>query len=283
MQPGDPVVGGTVLRRVAIQSPNFVHLVSGWSINQDGTAEFHGLVVVGGVIVGPIIQGGQFQLTDGAGTVVGTLDGDSGLVLYGAGDAANPELTITPDSDLVWANFDANAVTPNAIEVGNTEVEIIAGTDTGDSQGAALVVNTHTSGADTPGVQVWQWLYGNDQGGSGSPVPQVEVWHTPVPANGGTTPLADPFRYRVDAGGWVHLEGELDGGTLTSGTILFTLGSGYEPPIERRIPAVAQNSAGSTFGTWTVRILTDGTIRTLAPPAGLTTLRFDGVAFALLP
>ena len=34
------VVGGVTLVRAAIQSPNYVTGVSGWTINQDGTVEF---------------------------------------------------------------------------------------------------------------------------------------------------------------------------------------------------------------------------------------------------
>lgn len=45
--PGDPVVGSTVLRRPAIQSPNFVTTVSGWTINEDGSAEFNNLSIRG--------------------------------------------------------------------------------------------------------------------------------------------------------------------------------------------------------------------------------------------
>ena len=47
MMPGDPVVGSTVLRRPAIQSPNFVTTVSGWTINADGSAEFNNLTIRG--------------------------------------------------------------------------------------------------------------------------------------------------------------------------------------------------------------------------------------------
>lgn len=47
MIPGNPVVGSTVLRRPAIQSPNFVTTVSGWSINADGSAEFNNLTIRG--------------------------------------------------------------------------------------------------------------------------------------------------------------------------------------------------------------------------------------------
>lgn len=44
----NPVVGGmSNLIRAAIQSPNFVHAVSGWTINKDGSAEFNNLIVRG--------------------------------------------------------------------------------------------------------------------------------------------------------------------------------------------------------------------------------------------
>lgn len=51
MIPENPVVGGTVLRRAAIQSPNFVTGASGWSVNQDGSAEFNNLVIRNGQII----------------------------------------------------------------------------------------------------------------------------------------------------------------------------------------------------------------------------------------
>ena len=54
----NPVVGGSTLIRPAIHSPNFVAGLSGWSINKDGSAEFHDLIVRGDgtgdvIIVGP--------------------------------------------------------------------------------------------------------------------------------------------------------------------------------------------------------------------------------------
>lgn len=51
MIPENPVVGGTVLRRAAIQSPNFVSGSAGWTIKQDGSAEFNNLVIRNGQIV----------------------------------------------------------------------------------------------------------------------------------------------------------------------------------------------------------------------------------------
>jgi len=39
--------GAAALTRPAIKSPNFVHNVSGWSINKDGSAEFNNLTARG--------------------------------------------------------------------------------------------------------------------------------------------------------------------------------------------------------------------------------------------
>ena len=47
MYPVEPVVGSTILRRPAIQSPNYAAGSSGWTINQDGSAEFNNLTIRG--------------------------------------------------------------------------------------------------------------------------------------------------------------------------------------------------------------------------------------------
>jgi hypothetical protein len=48
----NPPVGGTTLVRKAIHSPNYVLNTTGWSINKDGTAQFTGLVLIGGTFTG---------------------------------------------------------------------------------------------------------------------------------------------------------------------------------------------------------------------------------------
>lgn len=62
------VVAGTVLVRSAIQSPNYVAGVSGWTINQDGSVEFNNAV-----IRGSIIAGGKVRLDSGGVKVDGTI------------------------------------------------------------------------------------------------------------------------------------------------------------------------------------------------------------------
>lgn len=76
LKPENPVVGGTVLRRQAIQSPNYVTGTSGWTINQDGSVEFNNGVFRG------TISGGQLFIYNGT-------PGPGNLVL----SVANPGTT----------------------------------------------------------------------------------------------------------------------------------------------------------------------------------------------
>jgi len=63
MMPGNPVVGGTVLRRAAIQSPNFEQgpPIVGWAINADGSA-FFGDVTAEGTITASSCAGTDFLI-----------------------------------------------------------------------------------------------------------------------------------------------------------------------------------------------------------------------------
>lgn len=67
LRPENPVVGGTALRRQAIESPNFVTGSAGWIIRQDGSVEFNNGVFRG------TISGGQLFIysgTPGVGNLV---------------------------------------------------------------------------------------------------------------------------------------------------------------------------------------------------------------------
>lgn len=61
LKPENPLVGGTVLRRAAIQSPNFVTGVSGWTVKQDGSSEFNNVTVRGTVTASRFIGNGNGQ------------------------------------------------------------------------------------------------------------------------------------------------------------------------------------------------------------------------------
>lgn len=94
MQPLDPLVGSTVLRRPAIQSPNYVHGVSGWTVNADGSAEFNNLQIRG------TFNGNDFILDS------------TGFFLYsGTPAAGNLIYSVTPAA--TTADPEGNAIPSN--------------------------------------------------------------------------------------------------------------------------------------------------------------------------
>ena len=84
MMPGDPIVGGVALRRPAIQSPNFVTGVSGWTINADGTAEFNNGTFRGTVTAATIISALIESAASGRRT---TIDANGDIKVYNASGA----------------------------------------------------------------------------------------------------------------------------------------------------------------------------------------------------
>jgi hypothetical protein len=280
MQPGDPVVGGTVLRRVAIQSPNFVHLVSGWSINQDGSAEFNGLTINGGDVI----------LTDGSGNVVGTLDGSAGLVLVGNGTLADPEFQITPFSDMLWAGSTPTQTQDTSIEVGTivddqTETRIAmilsSGKDNGQAQAMLAVAAAPADGSEPPVVVTGNGtlLVGSDPAGpSGQAVP--ESWHAMTLVNSWTHASAfDVPSYRMTAEGKVDLKGVASGGTHTSGTLVATLPVGYRPTVQRQLVASADGNV-SPF-CCVLHVATNGQITMFEGTSTADVIGFDGLSFYL--
>jgi hypothetical protein len=91
----NPVVGGTILVRPAIQSPDYSPGVSGWSINIDGTAEFSDLVIRSSDGSGSTVQiaNGEIQVTNSAGDVVVELD-STGYRLYSSSGAIVAEIKL---------------------------------------------------------------------------------------------------------------------------------------------------------------------------------------------
>lgn len=82
--PNDPIVGGNVLRRPAIQSPNFVTGVSGWTINADGTVEFNNGTFRGTVTAATIIGALIESATSGRRL---TIDANGDIKAYNASGA----------------------------------------------------------------------------------------------------------------------------------------------------------------------------------------------------
>ncbi len=151
----DPVVGGTVLRVPAIQSPNYVLGVSGWTIRADGSAQFNNISITGGGVIKVSVQA-----TAPAGAHTGDLwfDTSNGNRLnqyngtiwvpfqYGTNAIASGAIT----ASLIAAN----TITAAQIAAGTiTATQIAAGTITAAKLAAGLIVAGIVDGTTISGAQ----------------------------------------------------------------------------------------------------------------------------------
>lgn len=166
------ILAGTTLVRAAIQSPNYVPGVSGWTINQDGSAEFNSVTVRGQLFVaGPggsfirIFNNGVFPqinfqpeaYTDPAPAAAGQGPGriladaiQDGLASRGRIQVISPEFTAPGFSNallrLIGESFDSS-VPSNAALIGDT-VSLVGSTSvfgTLDTAGAVSTASTITA------------------------------------------------------------------------------------------------------------------------------------------
>lgn len=92
----DSILAGKKLVREAIQSPNFVTGLTGWSINKDGTAEFADLTVRSsdGSSSTITIANGQIVIANGSAVTVTEIDAD-GYRLYNSSGTLVAEITLS--------------------------------------------------------------------------------------------------------------------------------------------------------------------------------------------
>lgn len=111
MMPGNPVVGGSVLRRPAIQSPNFVQSpLAGWAVNADGTAYFASVTAQGSITANTVIVHGAtgsvlvYSGTPAAGNLIAAIGGSAGTDSFGnswaegitVGPSGSPQVLLLP-------------------------------------------------------------------------------------------------------------------------------------------------------------------------------------------
>lgn len=111
MEPGNPIVAQTVLRTPAIQSPNYVHGVSGWAIFQDGTAEFHDIELPAGVAGATV----YFSSTPPGGANVGDL-------WYNT----SADLELAQWTGTFWQTyqFGSDAIAPGGVSLPNLDTSV---------------------------------------------------------------------------------------------------------------------------------------------------------------
>ncbi len=102
----NPVVGGTTLIRPAIQSPNFVTTVSGWSINIDGSAEFNNVAIRGTLTVtGPSTLAGTLTMSGGA------------CILTAAAPAQRISICSSPQNQISFFSGDATETIAGSLSI----------------------------------------------------------------------------------------------------------------------------------------------------------------------
>ena len=185
MTPGNPVVGGTVLRRAAIQSPNFTPSpLAGWAINADGTAYFADVTAegtitastfTGNAINGVTITGSTF---DGTNFVINS----AGAFFY-SGTPAAGNLTASIAS-AAGTDGEGNNYVAGHASYGTTFAAAL-------SAGFVVFYTGSLAGGWTPGAQV-ETDSGGDliltAGGSGS----IQLDSAVVFGGGGSTGTAQP-------------------------------------------------------------------------------------------
>ena len=146
MQPNNPIVGGITLRIPAIQSPDYVAGVSGWSIFIDGTAEFNNVTIRGTFITGTVpgahvtITGGQILIFDSGNNLVGQLD-STGIEAIGSNGSLVRLHTVGSAAEI--------GVLPGG---GNVNEAIIAGAN-GPSSTPQLVIESPQQTLTTPNTR----------------------------------------------------------------------------------------------------------------------------------
>lgn len=88
------VVAGVKLIREAIQSPNYVTGVSGWTINKDGSAEFSNATLRGGSVTGPRVVVGNDPLAEDLGLTASVMMywGPGRAFLIGVQEFGSPDI-----------------------------------------------------------------------------------------------------------------------------------------------------------------------------------------------
>ncbi len=157
MKAGDPIVGGTILRTPAIQSPGYVPGTSGWSISQDGSAEFEDLTVRGGQAVPKITIAASAPASPQAGDL--WYDSGNGYRLnqYEAGAWSPYQIgtNAIAGGAITAALIAANTITAAQIASGTiTAGQIAAGTITGALIAAATITASNIEAGTITAAQI---------------------------------------------------------------------------------------------------------------------------------
>lgn len=93
----NPVVGGSgILKRPAVQSPNYVAGISGWTVNKDGSAEFNDATFRGTIVITSGDALFVYNPTPGLGNLVLAISSNGGIDAYGNSYYAGVTVSTVP-------------------------------------------------------------------------------------------------------------------------------------------------------------------------------------------
>ena len=248
-------VGGTTLVRPAIQSPNFVHGSAGWTVNQDGSAEFNNLTLRGTFTGTNYVQNSSglffYSGTPASGNLVASISNVSGTDAYGNAYLAG----VTSYTAAAGIGFVAAAESLGAITYYTAATMAGPWTSQGsigltlDHTGSNVVTKLAGANGNGPFINRLGFLTGENPSAAAD-----ETWHTAAAGSSWTGTIG----YKITAENEVFLWSN----TLTSpaasvnGVTIITLPSGYRPAHNMTFE-VGQNVSG--FGM-RMTLATDGTL-----------------------
>jgi len=239
------ILAGSKLVREAIQSPNFVTAVSGWSVNKDGTAEFGDMIARGTVAAA--------DPSDPTNRYAYMANGIIGVV-----DENIPVVSQLTESLLGFAGG-TNTMYFSYNEVSGAHWRV------GGKFGVML------KGDDAKGFLRWNEDSINTNG---------EEWTNASLQNGWTTTAGfATVGYYMRPDGFVAFRGIATPGTTADNTLLFTLPVNYRPAAAAFIGVPM--FTGAAFVQAGLLIETDGECRVYGV-GGAANIRLDGLCFAVV-
>lgn len=149
------ILGGINLIRAAIRSPNYVPGSLGWTINQDGSAEFNNIVIRGGTVVGGTAL--YYNGTPALGNLVASISAAAGTDPYGnayvagiASYAPGSLLSQLNSGTVYLQDAQGRSVVLNASASQGTGIRITPPAGVGETWSSASLFADYSAAPDTP-------------------------------------------------------------------------------------------------------------------------------------
>jgi hypothetical protein len=264
------ILAGVSLIRAAIRSPNYVHNVSGWTINQDGSAEFNNITIRGGSTVGgtslfyagvPALGNLRYSISDTSGTdAYGNVYG-VGIIAYANGHFGDigmvngeivlghaPNFTgagLVRQSLFLGGDFILDTGIGDVDHVDNTIVQALAGHASQASGSATVPAVIITDGAGTSVVDLR--LSGSLVHTSKTGTP--DTWQNPsYNAGWASGPSGGAFQaaqYKNNGLDEIRVVGIAHTTSTTPNSVIFNLPTGFRPLGNNHRQGCIVNQAGS--------------------------------------